>query len=172
MESLRPGDIGTKSDGTKYQIIALATHRDTKEQYVVYQELSHDFKIYTVPYKSFDKSSDKIEDSHVNDRSQEDKQVKIIQKRERTTDVQDIDKEERDTESKEVNKYLLEFLNADTYKQKIEVLSTAKGKIDERVLDNMAVSVDFVLPEGSLEAKYQALVQCIRTYEKFETRRR
>ena len=72
----------------------------------------------------------------------------------------------------EINKDLLDFLNADSYKEKIDVLNNARKRIDDRTLDNMAVALDYILPEGSFEDKCNALIQCLRTLEKYELKRR
>lgn len=72
----------------------------------------------------------------------------------------------------EINKDLLDFLNADSYKEKIDVLNNARKRIDDRTLDNMAVAMDYILPEGNFEDKCNALIQCLRTLEKYELKRR
>ena len=71
-----------------------------------------------------------------------------------------------------VNSVLMDFLNAETYVQKMDILKEGEKDIDEQILDSMALSVNFILPSGDKDSKVEALMQCLRTYDKYELRRR
>ena len=64
-----------------------------------------------------------------------------------------------------------EFLNADTYKEKLEIFRHMKDKADARILTNIAVSLDLAEEEDDLEKLYTMISQNLETYAKFECNR-
>lgn len=64
-----------------------------------------------------------------------------------------------------------QFLNTDTYKEKLEIFLDMKDKADEKILTNIAVSLDIVLEEDDLEEIYIIIRQNLETYAKFECNR-
>lgn len=71
-----------------------------------------------------------------------------------------------------INPLLLDFLNAKTYGAKKEIFSKLKKTADDKLLNDIAVSLDFVLPEGDLTAKYEAIHSCLNAHARFEVNRR
>ena len=183
-----PGSIYKHFKGNKYQIIAVALHSETGEKMVVYQALYGDFKVYVRPYDMFvspvDKEKypdvkqkmrfEKVEISVEKEKNEEDK--KEEKDVENTVVIKAFVEEEKikdeDKEEGTVNRVLMEFLNADTYGQKMDILKEGEKDVDEQILDSMALSVNFILPSGDKDSKVEALFQCLRTYEKYELRRR
>lgn len=64
-----------------------------------------------------------------------------------------------------------QFLNADTYKEKLEIFLDMKDKTDDRILTNIAVSMDIVVEDDDLEERYTMIRQNLETYAKFECNR-
>jgi len=71
----------------------------------------------------------------------------------------------------QVNPLLLEFLDLDTYKQRSEFLMEHKNEIDDRCINDMAMSQDIVLEERVLEMKIYDLIHCMDMHAKYETNR-
>ena len=71
-----------------------------------------------------------------------------------------------------INPLLLDFLNAKTYAAKKEIFSKLKKTADDKLLNDIAVSLDFVLPEGDITTKYDAIYSCINAHARFEVNRR
>ena len=45
------------------------------------------------------------------------------------------------------------------------------NEITDRMINNMAVVLDVVIEEGSLDLRYEELKTCVRTFRKYETNR-
>ena len=73
-----------------------------------------------------------------------------------------------DGEDGVVNPWLLKFLDADTMEQKYQIVCDIKSDITDRLIDDLAVVVDVVIPEGKVSDRYEQLKYCIRTRQKYE----
>ena len=67
--------------------------------------------------------------------------------------------------------FVLEFLDADTYEQRLNILAGLHHRITEDMLTTMAIACDVELNEGDVEEKYEALKNCLLTLEKYECNR-
>ena len=63
------------------------------------------------------------------------------------------------------------YLDTDSYREKLNILHGLRHRITEHMLLTMAVVIDFELPEGGIEAKYDALNDCLLTKERYECNR-
>jgi hypothetical protein len=70
-----------------------------------------------------------------------------------------------------VNPILMEFLEADSYQEKLSILLHRKKNIDDKVLNDMAVSMDCTLDNGDFEDRFQGFLFCMQTYVRFEDKR-
>lgn len=71
--------------------------------------------------------------------------------------------------TQQVSPYLLEFLEADGYSEKLTSLRRNSRHLDESMLGAMAVVLDTELPEEyDIEAKKEALIQYLETKIKYE----
>jgi hypothetical protein len=66
---------------------------------------------------------------------------------------------------------VMAFLDTDDFEEKFNILSDMNGKVDEKMLNTMAFSVDFEFNDGSVEDKYHELLNCISLRAKFECSR-
>ncbi|SFA98565.1 Protein of unknown function [Acetitomaculum ruminis DSM 5522] len=73
-----------------------------------------------------------------------------------------------DNLEREINPVLLEFLDAESFKKKIEILSKNEGVMDDKLIDDIAVVLDAVVPEGQLWDRYKALKNIMLTQLKYE----
>lgn len=64
------------------------------------------------------------------------------------------------------------FYEAESCHEKRNIFISLRDKIDQKTVNDMAVSMDIVLEDDTLEKQYKALLKCIETREKFEGRRR
>ena len=63
------------------------------------------------------------------------------------------------------------YLDTDSYREKLNVLHGLQHRITEHMLNTMAIVIDFELPEGDIQTKYDALNDCLLTKEKYECNR-
>ena len=63
---------------------------------------------------------------------------------------------------------LMEFLDADTSAQKLNILRGMRKHIDNKMVHDMAVSLDIGLDEKPLEDQIQDIENCLKTYARFE----
>ena len=74
-------------------------------------------------------------------------------------------------EEEMANPILLEFLDAETLEEKYQVIKSLGNSITNRLIDDFAVVLDLVIPDGSLDSRYMQLLSSVRTMQKFETNR-
>ena len=70
-----------------------------------------------------------------------------------------------------IDPLVLEFLDADSYERRLEILSMIHCRIDNDMINTMAVAVDVEIKEGDIEERYEELKNCLLTFEKYECNR-
>ena len=66
---------------------------------------------------------------------------------------------------------VLEFLDADSYEQRLNILAGLHHRITDDMITTMAVACDIEVPEGDTEARFASLKACLLTLEKYECNR-
>lgn len=66
---------------------------------------------------------------------------------------------------------LMAFLDAETYAEKLEILTKLQFEINDYLIDTMAVAMDVVIPEGDIDDRYRQLRSCIMAHQKYEVNR-
>ena len=120
MEDRRPatGEIYRHFKGKLYQIVAIATHSETREELVIYQALYGAYKVYARPLAMFVSEVDhekypaaeqkyRFEKVKLQEEATPQEAVKVSQE---TTQPQETSESEE-----QANPFLLRFLDADTY---------------------------------------------------------
>ena len=193
-----PGEKYLHFKNKLYQVIAVAKHSETMEPYVVYQALYGDFGVYIRPYDMFVSEVDHEKYPEVTQKYRfayvdhtknetlrteraEHKKIPVNQNVEQqenvpdvtaavsTAELQEQDMVQRESDVEEqINPWLLRFLDTDTMEEKYQIVCDIKSDITDRLIDDLAVDVDVVIPEGKLSDRYEQLKYCIRTRQKYE----
>ena len=181
----RPQEIYKHFKGNLYQIIAIAEHSETGEQLVVYQALYGDFRTYARPLEMFTSRADRTKYPEVTQKfrfalqgAESDRQEReSVQEKETTPEKEAAPEKEAMPQKEEASEELsldplvLEFLDADTYEQRLNILSALHHKITDEMITTMAIACDIEVSEGTLEERYEALKGCLQTLEKYECNR-
>ena len=183
----KPGELYRHFKNKLYQIVTVATHSETGEKLVIYQALYDDFGIYARPLDMFVSEVDHEKYPDVKQKyrferitpqtKQTDTQVKseaVGQSAAKlpeagSVQVQTSKAQVADADDDQVpNPQLIKFLDADTLEEKYNILVSMSDTITDRLLDDMAVVMDVVIPEAPLMERYEDLKNIIRTRQHYE----
>lgn len=64
-----------------------------------------------------------------------------------------------------------QFLDSRYVREKKEILQKmhVRGYLNDKIINDFAVTMDIVIPEGDTEVRYYDLLRCIESLAKFET---
>ncbi len=71
-----------------------------------------------------------------------------------------------------VHPAFLEFLDADDYNQKYDIVCKMGDIMDDHLINQMAASIDVIIEDGELEDRILSLKRCISTKARYEGARR
>lgn len=142
----KKGEIYKHFKGNLYEVIAIAKHTETMEDMVVYMEVDGE-KTYARPLEMFVSKVDK----------------------EKYPEVLQVYRFELQDQKSKLS--IMDFLDLSTATEKIQYLETMKDSMTEEFVGIAAQSLDFVENDGTLDERYRALLQYLRTVERYEKRR-
>ena len=167
--------------GNLYQVLEIAEHSETGEQLVIYQALYGDFKIYARPVESF---LEKLDEEKYPEAAQtfrfelqggEEDAAAAVEKTAETekkeTEKTETEKTETQTQEYQLDAQIEEFLDADTYEERLNILVGLRHRITDDMITTMAIACDVEVPEGNLEERYLNLKNCLLTRDKYERER-
>ena len=65
----------------------------------------------------------------------------------------------------------MEFLEAESYYKKLEVITSNRKHMNDRLINDMAAALDCTVDEGPLDQRIQGLIQCLQAMCRFEDKR-
>ena len=197
----KPFEIYKHFKGNSYQILSIAEHSETGEQLVIYQALYGEFKIYARELSVFMSPVDRTKYPNATQANRFELQVGISSNMEplaktmespnkevssnietpSKTEVQhDVKEAEEnkitaldnaDQETDGLDPMLIQFLDADSYEEKLNILTGVRHRITKEMLTTMAVASDIEIKDGSIEEQFDSLKQCLMTLQKYECNR-
>lgn len=177
MEDIRQGigNIYQEYTGKLYQIITVGTLYQTKEEYVVLQEMFGRFQSVIYPVNTF------LEEMQGGASGERIRRFEKVFWGTRQVNLEDtvavcsskdvFSGNSRTVEGKEcvsIDDMLFEFLDAETSLQKIDILTRMRPRLDERTINNIAASMDLPSDEKDIERQYEFIMQNLRQRSKFE----
>lgn len=174
-ENPKPQEIYRHFKGNFYQIVTLAKHSESGETLVIYQALYGNCPVYARPLAEFMSETDKKKYPQT---LQHYRFEKVAGMGETGMDIQSENCTEtgnarRISEEQELNidPLVMEFLDADSYEQKLNILAALHCRITNEMIDTMAAASDIEINAGDVEERYEALKNCMLTLEKYECNR-
>lgn len=192
----RAQEIYRHFKGNLYQVQAVAEHTETGEQLVIYQALYGDFKVYARPLDMFTGLVDreKYPDADQVFRFQlqgpeAGRQTAQIRDNPATVSLSEMESagerenadapdltaegvsEMWETEEPAIDPLVLEFLDARTYEQRLNVLAALHHRITNEMITTMSLCCDIEVEGDDVEQRYEELKQCLMMKERFEIKR-
>lgn len=191
-----PQQIYRHFKGNLYRIVTLAKHSETGEELVVYQALYGDYQVYARPLSMFfekvdpqkypdalqeyrfelvkelletpDTNQSKTEKTKI-----EEAEIEEAELEETKLEETKIEETEQALEQEEINidPLVLEFLDADSYEERLNILAALQHRITDDMINTMAVSIDLEVKEGDTQERYEELKNCLLTLERYECNR-
>lgn len=153
-----------------YQVLTVAEHTETGEKLVIYQALYGDFKTYARPLEMFVSEVDHVKYPEVTQKyrfERVDLQENAVQQGQTACAVNDsVSEEEENLDAK-----MMEFLDTDDFDTRYNILVSMRDTITDMQINNLAVAMDVVIPEGKLDDRYEQLKRCLRTKQRYESNR-
>ena len=199
MREVRQGQFYRHFKDRLYQIVAVAEHSETGERMVVYQALYGDYRVFVRPYGMFVsevdhekypqaaqkyrfelvKPSDMEVKNEVGAVSRETPEQREVPVRRIDPETEHGRKQEEivfteaavSSDEEGVNPLLLEFLDAETLEEKLHIMIFGRNRMDDNLLNSIAISLDLVVDEKSTQEKYDEILNCLSMMEKFECNR-
>ena len=167
-----------------YQVKGTAIHSETKEKMVIYQGLYGSYEMYVRPYDMFLSEVDHIKYPDVVQKYrfelidiktgksleadyEENNQNMESEKSEELEELEES-KESKESEESEEDSKLIRFLDAYDYKEKLDILTSMRGELNDGLIDIMAESIEVAVPEGDITDRYNSLRKCLMAHTKYE----
>ena len=170
-----------------YQVKGTAIHSETKEKMVIYQGLYGSYEMYVRPYDMFLSEVDHIKYPDVVQKYrfelidiktgksleadyEENNQNMESEKWEESEESEKLEesKESEESEESEEDSKLIRFLDAYDYKEKLDILTSMRGELNDGLIDIMAESIEVAVPEGDITDRYNSLRKCLMAHTKYE----
>lgn len=193
-----PGELYRHFKNKMYQIVAVATHSETREPYVVYQALYDDFRTYIRPYDMFISEVDHVKypevqqkyrfelvGTHaVTERELANRKIDITEREIYNAFTEEeinkcieeagnsLEENSDEEELLGVNPKFLKFLDADSFEAKCDIFDSMIDELDDHLINQMAASIDEIIDDGPLSRRIENLRRSIKTKAKYELHRR
>lgn len=175
----KPGEIYKHFKGNCYRIMAIAVHTETGEKLVIYQALCGDHGVYARELSMF---MSPVEKDKYPDVAQE-MRFELIERDTaglaapagesvRESQGRPVGQQfpEREAEPG-IDPMVLAYLDADTCKEKLQILTTMKDRLTDRMINTMAIAIDVEIKPGDITERYEELKYCLAKKEKYECSR-
>ncbi|MCR5418777.1 MAG: DUF1653 domain-containing protein [Lachnospiraceae bacterium] len=182
----KPFEVYRHFKGNTYQIITLARDSESDRQLVVYQALYGDYTVYVRELEDFLSLTDrskypKAEQEYRFERitpgasevaapaepaapAQKTAPAEPAAPAQKTAPVEPAAPTGEDA----LDPAVLEYLEAETYEQRLNILASVKHRITDDMINTMALASDVEVEPGAVESRYQSLKNCLLMKDRFE----
>lgn len=191
----QPHEIYRHFKGNTYQIITIAEHSETGEMFVIYQAMYGNYKTYARPMDIFLEKLDKEKypqatqeyrfelatttqvigepaNTPVKDSANRQEKVPAMEvKKELVKESVTEPMSEQEEQILDIDPQVLKFLEADSYEERLNILTGIHHRITDDMINVMAIATDIEVKSGDIEERYVELRNCLLKLEKFECNR-
>lgn len=168
----QPYQIYKHFKGKLYQVLTLASDSETEDTLVVYQALYSPYKVWVRPLTMFMSEVDHNKYPSVKQKYRFELQSDLSDgNMDITAQSKDHCTEEGDFDDVVLEPLVLEFLESDTYEQKLNILASLHSRITDEMINTMAIAMDVEIEDGDIEQRFSELKNCIYTLKKYECSR-
>lgn len=153
-----------------YKIITIAHHSETNEELVVYQALYGDGMVCARPLDMFISEVDHEKYPEV---KQKYRFEKIADAPENGVQVASLEGAKEEPKEKPLSQMTAEekmmaYFDEDDLEARYQILLTMREDVTNTMIDNMAVVMDLVIPDGDIQNRYDDLKRAIQTKQRYE----
>ena len=145
-----------------YKIIAIAHHSETDEELVIYQALYGDGMVCARPLDMFVSEVDHEKYPEVKQKYRFEKIADAPE-----SGVQEEQKEKTILQMTAEEK-MMAYFDEDDLEARYQILLTMRDDVTNTMIDNMAVVMDLVIPDGDIQTRYDDLKRAIQTKQRYE----
>ncbi|MDD6058283.1 MAG: DUF1653 domain-containing protein [Clostridiales bacterium] len=179
----RSGEIYRHFKNKLYQIVAVATHSETGERLVIYQAMYGTYQIYARPYAMFvgevdHKKYPRAMQKYRFEKVEREELAKKETKNRKETAAEVHREAQADgaawghaQNADEMQEKMMAFFDARDLEEKYNILVSMRNHVTDHMINNMAVVLDVVIPEGEIDDRYESLKACIQTKQRYERER-
>lgn len=187
----KPGELYLHFKNKMYQVVTVAKHSETGEKLVIYQALYGDFQICARPFEMFISPVDTEKYPQVEQKyrfqlveRKEQKEIasddSLHQSLEEVQEQETVQKpleqlkqtkQAEQLEQATPEEKMMAFFDADTIEEKYKIVLKMSDCITNHMINNMAVVLDLVIEDGSVDKRFEELKNCLRTMQRYETTR-
>jgi len=156
-----------------YQIREIAYNSENREKMVVYQAMYGDFEVYVRPFDMFMSEVDHIKYPEVKQKYRFERVTASSEKSESLicNEIPVYDDYDDEDQDGIVDPRLLQFLDANNFQEKLNVLTFLREKMDDRLINDIAISLDITVEEDTMDKRYESLRNCLLAHVKYEGNR-
>lgn len=155
--SRRPeaGEIYRHFKNKNYKVITIARHSETGEELVIYQAMYGDGMVCARPLDMFVSEVD------------HEKYPEVTQKY-RFEKIEDAPVESKSVDRMSAEEKMMAFFDTEDLEVRYKILLKMRDEITDTMIDNMAVVMDVVIPDGDIAMRYDSLKRAIQMKQRYE----
>ena len=155
----------------EYKIITIAHHSETGEELVIYQALYGegmvcarplDMFVSEVDHEKYPEVTQKYRFEKIADAPEADLKVAALE------GMVEKEPEVKTLAQMTVEEKMMAFFDEDDLEAKYQILLSMRTEITDTMIDNMAVVLDFVIPDGEIGMRFDSLKHAIQTKQRYE----
>ena len=153
-----------------YKIITIARHSETGEELVIYQALYGEGMVCARPLDMFVSEMDHEKYPDVTQKYRFEKIADAPESDLKAAPLESVQEEpkEKTLLQMTIEEKMMAFFDEDDLEAKYQILLAMRTEITDTMIDNMAVVLDIVIPDGEIAVRFESLKRAIQTKQRYE----